>query len=366
MRRRSAPVVAAADAAGAVLIGKTNLDQFATGLVGARTPYGAVRRVYNRAWVSGGSSSGSAVAVAAGLVAFALGTDTAGSGRVPAAFNHLVGLKPTKGRWSTRGVVPACRSLDCVSVLASPPPRPRWWTTSSPASTRPIPIPAASHPRAPARSPRSACRGRTSSTGWATARRRVSIRQRSSGSARWACGWSRSTSPRCWTPPRCSTTGPWVAERTAAVEGLLRRQPRAIEPTVRAILQSGLAISAVDAFRGEYALRAHQRAAETSVGARRCAAAPDHRHDLPHPRGDGRAVRAQRQPRPLHQLREPARHERGRGSGRAFATTPPRSASASSARRGPTARCSTSPAATRRSPLCPRSRRSTSPARRSR
>ena len=115
----SAPVVERLVAAGAVLIGKTNLDQFATGLVGTRRPYGALGAVYNRDYVSGGSSSGSAVAVAAGLVAFALGTDTAGSGRVPAAFNHLVGMKPTKGRWSTRGVVPACRSLDCVTALTS-------------------------------------------------------------------------------------------------------------------------------------------------------------------------------------------------------------------------------------------------------
>ena len=104
-------------AAGAVCVGKTNLDQFATGLVGTRSPYGAPRCVFNREFVSGGSSSGSAVAVAAGLVAFALGTDTAGSGRVPAAFNGLIGFKPTRGRWSTHGVVPACRSLDCVTVL---------------------------------------------------------------------------------------------------------------------------------------------------------------------------------------------------------------------------------------------------------
>src|SRR5580704_19367196 len=105
--------------AGGILVGKTNLDQFATGLVGLRSPYGACSSVFHRDYISGGSSSGSAVAVAAGLVSFALGTDTAGSGRVPAAFNHLVGLKPTKGRWSTRGVVPACRSLDCVTVLTS-------------------------------------------------------------------------------------------------------------------------------------------------------------------------------------------------------------------------------------------------------
>jgi allophanate hydrolase len=114
----SATVVDRLVAAGAILIGKTNLDQFATGLVGTRSPHGAPRSVFNKAYISGGSSSGSAVAVAAGLVAFALGTDTAGSGRVPAAFNNLVGLKPSKGLISTNGVVPACRSLDCVSIFA--------------------------------------------------------------------------------------------------------------------------------------------------------------------------------------------------------------------------------------------------------
>src|SRR5260221_10209981 len=104
--------------AGAILIGKTNLDQFATGLVGTRSPYGAVRNAFNPAYISVGSSGGSAVAVALGLASCALGTDTAGSGRVPAAFNNIVGLKPTPGMVSTAGVVPACRSLDCVSVLA--------------------------------------------------------------------------------------------------------------------------------------------------------------------------------------------------------------------------------------------------------
>ena len=104
--------------AGALLIGKTNMDQFATGLVGTRSPHGACRNVYNDAYISGGSSSGSAVAVARDHVAFALGTDTAGSGRVPAAFNGLVGLKPTRGAISTDGVVPACASLDCVSIFA--------------------------------------------------------------------------------------------------------------------------------------------------------------------------------------------------------------------------------------------------------
>lgn len=104
--------------AGAIVLGKTNLDQFATGLVGTRSPYGAVPNSFNADYVSGGSSSGSATTVARGLVPFSLGTDTAGSGRVPAGFNNIVGLKPTKGRFSTSGVVPACRSLDCVSIFS--------------------------------------------------------------------------------------------------------------------------------------------------------------------------------------------------------------------------------------------------------
>ncbi|HEY3665422.1 MAG TPA: allophanate hydrolase [Polyangiaceae bacterium] len=114
----SAFVVARLVAAGALVIGKTNLDQFATGLVGVRSPYGVPENPFDRERIPGGSSSGSAVAVSAGLVSFSLGTDTAGSGRIPAAFNNLVGLKPTRGLLSTQGVVPACRSLDCVSVFA--------------------------------------------------------------------------------------------------------------------------------------------------------------------------------------------------------------------------------------------------------
>ncbi len=105
-------------AAGALVVGKTNLDQFATGLVGSRTPYGPCVNAFHPDNVSGGSSGGSAVAVARNLVSFALGTDTAGSGRVPAGFNNLVGVKPSRSAISTTGVLPACRSLDCVSVFA--------------------------------------------------------------------------------------------------------------------------------------------------------------------------------------------------------------------------------------------------------
>ena len=114
---QSAPVVERLMDAGAIPIGKTNMDQFATGLVGTRSPHGACSSVFDPRYISGGSSSGSAVAVASGLVSFALGTDTAGSGRVPAAFNNLVGMKPTRGLLSTSGVVPACRTLDCVTIL---------------------------------------------------------------------------------------------------------------------------------------------------------------------------------------------------------------------------------------------------------
>ena len=118
MPERHAFVVERLLNAGALVIGKTNLDQFATGLTGTRTPYGVCSSTFNAQYISGGSSSGSAVAVARGDVAFALGTDTAGSGRIPAAFNGLVGVKPTRGLLSTSGVVPACRSLDCVSIFA--------------------------------------------------------------------------------------------------------------------------------------------------------------------------------------------------------------------------------------------------------
>lgn len=111
-------VIAKLKQAGAVVVGKTNLDQFATGLVGVRSPYGAVKNSFNPEYISGGSSSGSSVAVANGIVPFSLGTDTAGSGRVPAGHNNIVGLKPTKGWFSTTGLMPACRTLDVISIFA--------------------------------------------------------------------------------------------------------------------------------------------------------------------------------------------------------------------------------------------------------
>jgi allophanate hydrolase len=262
---RSATVVERLVAAGALLIGKTNLDQFATGLVGARSPYGAPRCVFNQAFVSGGSSSGSAVAVAAGLVAFALGTDTAGSGRVPAAFNHLVGLKPSKGRWSTRGLVPACRSLDCISVFAA----------DLAGAARVDTVLAVFDPeddysrRAPETPSTLAMEGLRFAI--PLPEQRIFF---GDGESEALYGAAVARLKAAGGVPvevdigplldaaKLLYSGPWVAERTAAIEPLLRASPSAIEPTVRAIIQGGLAVTGVEAFRGLYALEGHRRAAE--------------------------------------------------------------------------------------------------------
>ncbi len=261
-REKSAPIIDRLLDAGAVFIGKTNMDQFATGLVGTRSPYGACGCVFNRDYVSGGSSSGSAVAVGARLVSFSLGTDTAGSGRVPAAFNNLVGFKPTKGRWSTTGLVPACRSLDCITVFA--------------------------HDVADAALIDSILAGFDDSDPFS---RNAPSALAMPSKAR--IGWPRIDQLN-WFGDRQSSTlfeaarahfdklgdivevdiaplleaakllygGAWVAERTAALQPLLTKAPNAIHPAVRAIAQQGLAISAVDAFRDAYTLRFYERAAE--------------------------------------------------------------------------------------------------------
>ncbi|HTX51431.1 MAG TPA: allophanate hydrolase [Caulobacteraceae bacterium] len=260
----TAPVTQRLLGAGAVLIGKTNLDQFATGLVGARSPYGACGSVYNRDYISGGSSSGSAVAVAAGLVAFALGTDTAGSGRVPAALNHLVGLKPTRGRWSARGVVPACRTLDCVTAL----------TSTAAEAQRVDDVVAGFDPddaysRRPGdRRPHLPPEFRVAVPGageinWLSDPQSAALFEAAVRRVEAMGGRVVEVDIAPLTAAAAMLyQGPWVAERTAVAEALLRAKPGAIEPTVRAILQGGFAISALDAFRAEYELRAHSRAAE--------------------------------------------------------------------------------------------------------
>jgi allophanate hydrolase len=257
----SAQVVARLIAAGAIAMGKTNLDQFATGLNGTRSPYGAPACVFNRAYVSGGSSSGSAVAVAAGLVAFSLGTDTAGSGRVPAAFNGLVGFKPTKGRWSTSGLVPACRTLDCITVL-----------THSTTDARAVDAAVAGFDAADPYSrsgedrPLVATRigvpmpGQRLFLGDAAAERlyeQALITLAADGADLIEIDME---------PLREAAMllygGPWVAERTAAALPLLDERPEAIDPTVRAIMEDGRKVSGVDVFRGQYRLAELQRLAE--------------------------------------------------------------------------------------------------------
>lgn len=244
--------VARLRAAGAIVLAKTNLDQFATGLVGTRSPYGPVPNSFNPDYVSGGSSSGSAVAVASGLFPFSLGTDTAGSGRVPAGFNNIVGLKPTKGRFSTAGVVPACRSLDCVSIFA---------LTVNDAElvaqlvegfdptdgySRTAPAPAqlfTSTPRF----------GIPAEPVWF-------------GDSESERAWQQSLAqlrelgveliPVDFTPMQTLAQllygGPWVAERHAAIAEFMAKHAEAMNPVVRDIIRQAVNFTATDAYRAEY------------------------------------------------------------------------------------------------------------------
>jgi allophanate hydrolase len=251
----SATAVSRLVAAGAVPIGKTNLDQFATGLVGSRSPYGAVPAVGFPDRISGGSSSGSAVAVASGLVPLALGSDTAGSGRVPAGFNGLIGVKPTRGLVSTAGVLPACRSLDCVTTL-----------------TRTV---------AEARAALAVLAAYDSDDPWSRARpplpptriaREMNVLAVPAGvdlDPAYADAWERTLSRArsSWqvvevdiepflAAARLLYDGPWVAERYASVGQWLDSDHGSLDPTVRSIILRGRDISAADAFRGFDALRA--------------------------------------------------------------------------------------------------------------
>ncbi|OZI67820.1 allophanate hydrolase [Bordetella genomosp. 4] len=247
-----AEIVRRLRAAGAILIGKTNLDQFATGLVGTRSPHGAVPNTFNPAYVSGGSSSGSASIVARGLAAFSLGTDTAGSGRVPAGFNNIVGLKPTKGWFSTRGVVPACRTLDCVSIFAL--------TVADADSIAtiaggydaqdPYSRPAPAMPAHLAREPRLAIPAQLEFYGDAHA-------QAAYEEALQALQDMGATlEPIDYSAFRelaeLLYQGPWVAERYAAVRELYERAPDEIDPVVRSIIEQAARYSAVDTFEAEY------------------------------------------------------------------------------------------------------------------
>ena len=253
---RTAAAVQRLEAAGAILIGKTNLDQFATGLVGTRTPYGVSRNPFDARYIPGGSSSGSAVAVAAGLVSFALGTDTAGSGRVPAGFNNIVGLKPTRGRISCAGVVPACRSLDCVSILAltvedaaAVLAAAGGLDADDPYSREVAPL--------PARSPDTLRIGVPATADLVFDGDALAAAAFEQALARLAA--LGATVQRIDMTPFRETaellySGPWVAERLAAVAEFLATKPQAFHPVTRQIIESGARFSAVDTFRALYRL----------------------------------------------------------------------------------------------------------------
>ncbi len=253
---RPADVVAALDAAGAIVVGKTNLDQFATGLVGTRSPYGAVPNAFDARYVSGGSSSGSAVAVSRGLVHFALGTDTAGSGRVPAAFNNIVGLKPSRGLLSAAGVVPACRSLDCVSVFAlTVDDAVRALAAMTPQS-RAIPLDA---PKLSARFtyavPREADREFHGDDRAHRAFDDALAKLDALGGA------AREIDFAPWREVASMLyEGARVAERHAAIRDFFDARPDALDPTVRAIIAGGRRYTASDAYVADARLAALLRA----------------------------------------------------------------------------------------------------------
>ena len=252
---RDASVVARLRAAGAIVIGKTNLDQFATGLVGTRTPFPVPRNPLRADLIPGGSSSGSAVAVAAGLVPIALGTDTAGSGRVPAMLNNIVGLKPSLGLASTRGVVPACRTLDCVSVFA---------LTVDDAWAA-LTVMAGADPLDPYSLERTA-----GQLGAMPPLLKVGVPRIADrilfGDDRAAADFAAAIErlKRLGIAPveidmapfyeaaRLLYEGPWVAERYAAVRSIIESNPGAMHPVTRDIIAAGGKTRAADAFEAFY------------------------------------------------------------------------------------------------------------------
>jgi allophanate hydrolase len=254
---QSATVIEKLEAAGAIFLGKTNLDQFATGLVGVRSPYGIPACALDERYVSGGSSSGSAVAVAKGLVSFSLGTDTAGSGRVPASFNNIVGIKPTRGWLSARGLVPACRSLDCISVFAGTvedaalvtqiaggfdidDPYSRAETIDKPV------IPLSFRFGVPSK-PLDFFGDGEAATLYADS----IVRLESLGGKKVEIDFAAFAEAS-----DLLYHGPWVAERLAAIKDFAVASPDALHPITRQIILGANSLTAVDVFEGQYKLAA--------------------------------------------------------------------------------------------------------------
>lgn len=267
MPQASASVVHSLEAAGAICLGKTNLDQFATGLVGTRSPYGVCHNAFDARFISGGSSSGSALAVSLEHVSFALGTDTAGSGRVPAAFNNIVGLKPTPGLLSTRGVVPACRSLDCVSIFALDCADAMrvlecaaGFDAEDPFSRRIEPLPEDSGKHFRFAIPRP---GQLEFFGDGD------YESLFAGAVERLVGIGGEPVEIDLEPfleaQRLLYEGPWLAERQVAFGDFAQAHPDAVHPIVRQVLAAAGGISAADAFRAMYRLAELRRATDAAL-----------------------------------------------------------------------------------------------------
>ncbi|WP_206170837.1 allophanate hydrolase [Phragmitibacter flavus] len=263
---KSAFVVEQLIAAGAIPLGKTNLDQFATGLVGVRSPYGIPKNAYDGKYVPGGSSSGSAVALANGLCSFALGTDTAGSGRIPASLNNLVGMKPTRGVLSNTGLVPACKTLDCISIFAL--------TTDDALKVYEVastfdPADAYARPDIPI-----ASKSVTDLIVGIPRADQLEFFGNSAAAALFDQSIERLKTMGIATKevdlqPFLDAAlllyeGPWVAERYAGIEDLITTQPEALHPTTYKIISGGIKGTAVDAFRAQYKLAELRRASEVA------------------------------------------------------------------------------------------------------
>ena len=256
--------------AGAVPVGKTNLDQFATGLVGTRSPYGACRNAFDPAYVSGGSSSGSAVSVALGQVCFSLGTDTAGSGRVPAAFNNLVGAKPTCGRLSAGGVVPACRTIDTISIFATTVADAQQVLDvaatfdANDAYARPDSVPALGHGSIPVQGFRFGVPKAEQLAFFGNSEAealffRATERLQALGGTPVELDFEPFLEAA-----RLLYEGPWVSERYTAIRDFIEGQPDALFPVTREIINGGGKPLATDAFAAQYRLKALKRRTEAT------------------------------------------------------------------------------------------------------
>ncbi|HEX5057667.1 MAG TPA: allophanate hydrolase [Gammaproteobacteria bacterium] len=260
----SSKVVDKLIAAGAVPLGKTNLDQFATGLVGVRSPYGACRNSFNPEYISGGSSSGSAVAVALGQVSFALGTDTSGSGRVPAAFNNLIGLKPSCGALSNSGMFPACKSLDSLSLLTLNAADAAFLLKLTAGFDRDDPYSKEIRFKPPLSKGRIVVGIPKSEQLLFFGNREYERLFDATIASLQDLGYEVAEvdiSPLL-EAGALLYEGPWIAERAIALEKVLRDCPESVLPVTRSIVELGRLPAAMEAFRAQYRLRRYQRMAQ--------------------------------------------------------------------------------------------------------